>query len=248
MAKSYESMIPSVEQREHAWLQLRERLAHTSPSSLLPSVTISRQYGCEGYPLALRLKGLLEEASGTPWTIFDKALVEKVATDEHLSRELLNRLGDESHAQDVLKAHFGYLTHDEAYARLVKHLVQIAAAGGAILVGRGGAIACHDLSNCFHVRLVGSFGFRAAAMARRLELPLAEAEELVRTQSELREKFISRCLGEDIAAVHWYDAVLNNERQGVEAMAQACRSIIVSGWPVKDTFKGSPLSASPARH
>ena len=244
MTKTFESLITSIEERESGWMRIRERLASAHQMPAHPSVTISRQYGCEGYSLSLRLKVLLEEASGQPWTLFDKALVDKVASDESLSRQLLGHLGDESHAQDVLRTHFGHLTHDDAYARLVKHLVQIAMAGCAIIVGRGGAVACQDLKNCFHFRLEGSFNFRVATIARRLELPLAEAEKLVRTQSKLREKFISECLHTDITSSRWYDAVFNNERQSVETIAQACARIVVCGWPDKAFFKHDPLQVA----
>lgn len=237
MAKTFDSLIPSIAQRESAWLQVQERLARAPKGRLHPSITISREYGCEGYPLAERLKLLLEEATGGPWNIFDKALLEKVASDEKLSLQLLSHLGDESHAMDVLKTYFGYLTHDEAYAKLVKHLVQIATVGNAIIVGRGGAVACQDLKNCYHFRLEGSFDFRASTLASRLEVPLAEAANLVRTQSKLREKFISECLQTDITSSRWYDAVFNNERQSVETIAQACLRIITCGWPDKDYFK-----------
>jgi len=246
MTKTFESLIPSIEARESGWMRIRERLAHPHQVPSHPSVTISRQYGCEGYPLAQRLKVLLEEASGQPWNLFDKALVDKVASDEPLSRQFLGHLGDESHAQDVLRAHFGHLTHDDAYAKLVKHLVQIAMAGCAIIVGRGGAVACQDLKNCFHFRLEGSFDFRAATLARRLEVPLADAEKLVRAQSKLREKFIGECLHADITSPHWYDAVFNNERQNVETIAQACLRIVISGWPDRDYFKHDPLRAAVA--
>ena len=116
--------------------------------------------------------------------------------------------------------------------------------GGAIIVGRGGAIACQDLKNCFHFRLVGSFKFRSSTLAHRLELPLAEAEELVRTQSKLREKFISQCLHEDITSTRWYDAVFNNERQSVATIAQACLRMVACGWPGEDILKPDPLPAS----
>jgi hypothetical protein len=231
MAKTLASLIPSVEQREAGWIHLQERLAQAHRPPVHPSITISREYGCEGYPLAERLETLLGEATGQPWTIFDKALVDKVASDEKLSHQLLDHLGDESHAQDVLRTHFGFLTHEDAYTTLVKHLVQIASAGCAILVGRGGAVACQDLKNCFHVRLVASFEFRAATMARRLDMSLPKAEELVRTQSKLREKFISECLHADITEARWYDAIFNNERQSVDTIARACAQLVLSGWP-----------------
>ena len=230
MAKTYASLIPSIEQREGAWTQVRERQARALLPLAQPSLTLSREYGCEGFPLALRLKGLLDEAGGGAWTVFDRTLLDRVATDERLSRDLLNRLGDESHAQDLILGHIGSLTHDEAYARLARHLVPIATGGRAILVGRGAAVVCQDLKNCFHIRLMASFEFRAQSLARRLDLPLAEAEDLVRTQSRLREKFISKCLQADITAPRWYDAIFNNERQSVESIAHACVGLVQAGW------------------
>jgi len=233
MAKTYASLIPSVESREAGWIHLQERLAHPRLDPQYPSITLSREYGCEGYPLAQRLGSLLSEATGQAWTVFDKALMERVSTHEKISLQLLHHLGDESHAQDVLRTHFGYLTHDDVYAQVVKHLVQVASGGCAILVGRGGAVACQDLKNCFHFRLVGSFAFRARTLARRLQVPLVEAEEQVRVQSKLREKFLSDCLHQDITAPRWYDAVFNNERQDIDTIARACLPMVLSGWPSK---------------
>ncbi|MDP2877150.1 MAG: cytidylate kinase-like family protein [Holophaga sp.] len=226
MTRTFDSLIPSIEQRETAWLQLRERLKRSPRQATRPTITISREYGCEGYPLAELLKIRLESATDEPWNIFDKALVAKVASDDKLSSELLTHLGDESQAMDVLRTHFGYLTHNEAYAVLVKHLVQIAATGNAIIVGRGAAVACQDLKNCFHFRLEGSFAFRVSTLAQRLGIPPTEAETIVRTQSKLREKFISECLQQDITSPHWYDAVFNNERQSLEAIARAAFELI----------------------
>ena len=246
MAKSFDSLIPGIEQREAGWMRIRERFAQARQAQPHPSVTISRQYGCEGYSLAQRLQSLLEEASGQPWHLFDKALVDQVASDENLSRRLLGHLGDESHAQDVLRTHFGHLTHDDAYAKVVKHLVQIAEVGCAIIVGRGGAVACQDLKNCFHFRLEATFEFRVATIARRLEISQAEAEKLVRTQSKLREKFISEFLHADVTSSRWYDAVFNNERQSVEAIAQSCARLVICAWPDRDYFKHDPMRGTAA--
>ena len=81
MTKSFDTLIPSIEQRETGWLQIRERLARNAREVAHPTITISREFGCEGHALAQRLKELLDEASTEPWHVFDKALVEKVAED-----------------------------------------------------------------------------------------------------------------------------------------------------------------------
>jgi len=245
LAKTHEDMIPSIAERESAWLRMQERLTQAPRKRSFPTVTISRQFGCEGYLLAERLQHLLEEASGQPWHLFDKALVEKVASDQGLSRQLLSHLGDESHAQDLLRGHFGFTTQNDTYAALVKAIVQIATGGRAIIVGRGAAIVCNELQNCFHFRLEGSLAFRTSTLANQRGLPLADAERLVRTQSKLRENFIMECLQADIAAPQWYDARFNNERLGVDAIAEACLSLIASRWPDKGFFRHQeePLEA-----
>ena len=78
-------------------------------------------------------------------------------------------------------------------------------------------------------------------VARRRGLPQAEAEELVRNQSRLREKFISDHLHQDITQPRWYDAVFNNERQDVEAIAQACLLLVVARWPEKRFFRSAKV-------
>ncbi len=236
MNKPFDALIPSIEQRESAWIRLKERQALRPETSKRPTITISREFGCEAFPMAERLKALLEEATGESWNIYDKTLVEKVASDEKLSLDLLSHLGDESHAQDVLRTHFGYLTHDEAYAKVVKHLVQVARLGNAIIVGRGGAVVCQDLPHCLHLRLEAGFGFRATTLARRLGVALRDAEDLVRTQSKLREKFISDCLHTDITRPLWYHAVLNNERLDADSLARIALELLKATWSEPSLF------------
>lgn len=69
-------LIPSVEGRLSAWISVQDRLREQPPRSLRPTLTITRQFGCEAYPLAERLKGTLDTRTGDTWTIFDKALIE----------------------------------------------------------------------------------------------------------------------------------------------------------------------------
>lgn len=51
MSNPLASLMPSIEQRECAWTELQERLAHPSKPLHFPAITLSREFGCEGYPL-----------------------------------------------------------------------------------------------------------------------------------------------------------------------------------------------------
>ncbi len=238
MSKLLTSLYPAIEQRLSGWEKIQYRLAHAPEPRLRPTITISRQFGCEGFPLSEQLKTLFEEASDEPWNIYDKTLIERVAHDEDISLRLLKNLGDMTHLLEALGLHSSkHVTHDEAFEKVAKHILQIGALGNAVLVGRGGAILCRDLKNCFHFRLEASHEWRVASIQKRLDVPFGEAEGMVKTNSKLREKFVSQCLGENIADLRHYDAVFNNEHHTVNAMASAILAYVRSAWTEKGYFK-----------
>lgn len=223
---STERLIPSVERRLSGWVNLQERLSHRRSGAHL-TLTLSRQFGCEAYPLAERLQHLLEARTGQPWAIIDKALIEKVSKETQLSERLLGRLGDESQALDVLSSVIpGWTTHDEAYEILARYVVRIAREGNAIIVGRGGAVLTQTLPNCFHFRLEAPHDFRVASIARRLGLGEAEAEAVVTEQQARREKFIERFLHCSIADTRYYHAVFNSSKSPLERIATSILDLV----------------------
>lgn len=239
MARPYSSLPPGVEQRLAGWTRIQEGLAKQPEPKIRPTITISRAFGCDGFPLAERLKVIMDQASGEPWNIYDKSLIENVAHDESISLTLLKNLGDMSRAIEafgLLPKH--YVTHDEAFDKVAKYITQIAGVGNAIIVGRGGAILCQGMKNCFHFRLEAGLEWRVASMAKRLDLSMSEAEDMVKTNSKRRDKFISQCLGVNIAEVKHYDAVFNNERHNVDAIAAAILAYVKQAWEDKHYFKG----------
>jgi cytidylate kinase len=238
MPKPYSSLAPSIEQRMAGWEQIQYRLNHAPEPKIRPTITLSRQFGCEGFPLAEYVRGLLEDASGESWNIYDKALIEKVAHDDDISLRLLRHLGDMTHSLEALGLHpSSHVTHDEAFVKVAKAIIQIAALGNAVIVGRGSPILCANMKNCFHFRVEASFEWRVASIMSRLEIGQEEAEDMVRTNTRLREKFISHSLGEDIADLKHYCAVFNNARYSVHEMGAAMAAYVKSGWPEKGYFK-----------
>ncbi|HNX31069.1 MAG TPA: cytidylate kinase-like family protein [Holophaga sp.] len=238
MTKPFSSLTPSVEHRLSAWEQIQYRLTHQDGPRIRPTITLSRQFGCEGFALAERVKALFEEASGEAWNIYDKALVEQVARDEAISLRLLRNLGDMSHALEALGLHPAtHVTHDKAFEKVAESIVQIATVGNAVIVGRGGSILCRGMKNCYHFRLEASLAWRVESIVKRLEMPREEAEAFVKTNAKLREKFISHSLGEDITELRHYDAVFNNERHSANEMAAAILAYVRSAWPGKGYFR-----------
>ena len=233
MVQSRLSLPSSVQERLSGWVRIQEgRIKAPVPPRRGPTITLSRQFGCEGFPLSLRLQELLNARNHDEWNIFDKTLLERVAEDEGIPMRLLAHLGEAHRALEGFGFHpAGPLTNDEAFAKVADALVRIARLGHAIIVGRGGAVLCRDLENCFHFRLEADLPWRVAAMARRLGVGLEEAEKLVKVESRKRDRFIQDNLGTTPAERRHYDAIFNNERHSVEQIAEAIVAYVRSGWP-----------------
>ncbi len=243
MTWSPDPLLSSVERRLTAWISVKNGRQGAQAPRPGPTITISRKFGCEALPLAVRLKQLLDAACDEPWIIYDRALLERVSHAEHLSMKLLEDLGTSWRADDSLGFIFpGHVTHDEAFRRLAWHLVQIAEAGNAIIVGRGGAILTRHLKNCYHFRLDASDAFCVSSTAERLKISEKEAAERLREYHQNRDTFLESRLRTSVSDLVHYHAVYNRERTGLEAIAAAIVALVESSWEDKTCFKAGRIA------
>jgi cytidylate kinase len=220
-------LIPNIERRLSAWINVQERAGRAPSRQPHLTITISRQFGCEGYPLAESLKASLDERTGEPWTIFDKAIIERVSRETHLSERLLSNIGDESQVLDKFATLIpGWRTHSERYGELARHIVRIAQEGNAIIVGRGGAVVVQSLPNCFHFRLEAPLEHRVQSIQQRLGLGRDEAEALVVENQQSRERFIESFLHCSMADTRYYNAVFNTAKSSVERITRSMLELI----------------------
>jgi cytidylate kinase len=231
MSRSLTSLIPNIENRLNAWTNIHAHLAKETQLHVRPTVTLSRAFGCEGYPVAERVKELLATETGEPWNVYDKTLLEAVAKDGTVSMHTLQNLGETARSFERLGLRpKEYLKHAAAFQEVAERLVHFATIGNAVVVGRGGAILCRDLSNCFHFRLDAPLAWRVDSIARRLDVPRAEAKGMVDSNTSLRNDFMREQLHADLTDPMLYDAVFNNERATVEAIAAAIAAFVKAGW------------------
>lgn len=238
MSKTYGHLIPSVERRLSTWVGIVEQRAPVAAPGSRPTITISRRFGCEAYPLSEHLKTLMEERTGETWNIYDKALLELVSQDENLSMRVLEDLGGPSSSLDSIGFLVpGYVQHSETFKRIPKYILRIALTGNAIIVGRGGAVITQKLDNCYHFRLEADLEFRVAVMASRLEISEAEAKRVVRANERTREKFLEDCLGVSQSDTALYDAVFNNAKHGVPEIAHSIAAYVFEAWKKREAAR-----------
>ena len=103
----------------------------------LPIITISRERGSGGKIVAQ----MVAKKLGQPWQIYHKEIIDEIARETHLEKELINEVDEKRYrlVDKVIADTLGknYLTLSSYYKHLLKILSTIGNRGYAVIVGRG---------------------------------------------------------------------------------------------------------------
>ena len=183
------------------------------------TIAFSRETGSGGAHIAQELADKLR------WPLYDRELVEKIASDAGLRSEVVQSV-DEHHSSfilETLEAFVGASTIGGAgYAhRLAKTLAALGAHGECVIVGRGAA-SILPRETTVSIRVVANVRDRAAEYARRNQVDLEKAKkDLLRLDKE-RAKFVQQYYHKDVADPHGYDLVVNASHFTLEACVELC--------------------------
>jgi cytidylate kinase len=212
-------LIPSVDLRIGSLEEYNRRqkekasLQHHRPKAR-PCLTISREFGCEGYPAAELLRELMMQRTGDEWVLIDKAILEVVAQRHNISEDILQHLGVKNHILDEVLATFSpRWKSDQQYFRLLcRHVISLAEQGNVIIVELGGGIIARHIEDSYHFRLYGPMEFKTRTIMRRLNIESEAAEKLIIRQQKQRDHFHRDFLNQDAHDPSLYDMLFNNER------------------------------------
>lgn len=231
---SVKMLVPSIEMRLRSLLEINRRQDEDDAArdKVHPTITVSREFGCEAYPMTVCLKEIMEKKTGQPWTIMDKALLEEVAKHHNLSEELVRRLGEKkSRIMDDVLATFSphWKSDNDHFRMLCKYVFSLAEKGNSIIVGRGSGIVTQKLNNCYHFRIYASHAFKVASIARRLDISRDEAEKVVEKNQKQRDAFIHDYFNLDARDLRFYNLVFNNDKNSPERIAQVIADYVTTG-------------------
>jgi len=221
-------------QREKASLQYKKPKARLC-------ITLSREYGCTGYPVAEALRDIMTQRTGEQWVIVDKDVLEEVARRHNLSREILQTLGENNRILHQVLATFSprWKSNYEYFELLASHIVALAEQGNVIIVGMGGALLTRHIEHSYHFRIFGSDGFKSAKLAKWLHIETEAADKLMRRQQKLRTNYIKDFLNEDINNPTLYDLLFNNDRCSHDKIAQAIVDFVQGVNPTPSCYSGN---------
>jgi cytidylate kinase len=228
-------LIPSVDLRIGSLEEYNRRqkdkaaLQHRKPKPR-PCITISREFGCEGYPVAERLRELMIQKTGDEWVLIDKAVLEEVARRHNISEEILRTLGENNRILTEVLATFSprWKSDQEYFKLLSRHVVALAEQGNVIIVELGGAIITRHIEHSCHFRIFGSDAFKAASLARRLNMESEAAEKLMHRQQKVRDHFTKEFLSQDDHDPALYHLLFNNDRITPDGIAHTIADFVLA--------------------
>lgn len=191
-------------------------------TSVQPCITLSREFGCQGYPVAEALKRLLETPE-RPWSILDKTILEEVAARSGFP---ITRIDSVSQADPVFRSMISLFTSAgqasslEIFEYTRQVIREAATRGNCIIVGRGGTIITQSLPRCLHVRLIAPLEFRVRNIAQTQDLEEEAARKLVATRQSQREEYFRHFTHASASDPEHYHMILNNARHTPDEIAR----------------------------
>lgn len=171
----------------------------------LPLITISREMGSGGRPIA----ELVAKKMGKPWKVFHNDMMDEIAKESHLEKKLVKEV-DENRVQlidELIGDFFGnrYLNLSNYYRQLVKILTTIGHRGYAIIVGRG---ANHLFPHALKVRLICEPEQRIKWMMQYEKLTKNQAIKRIDDSDRKRYDFEKAVYNHDLKKAHHYNLVI----------------------------------------
>jgi cytidylate kinase len=210
-----------------------------------PFLTISRQYGCMALETGLRFVEYLNRTDGSEarWTLYDKEIVSRIASDMRMNKRLADLLTTGTRAKiakymDALLEKWP--VEDESFQRMVRVIRSVCEKGHAVVVGRGACKIAQDLANGFHIRIVAPLAWRGEQVASFHQLSEEEAVRRIRLFDAEREAFFRKYFNEDIDNPNLYDLVLNQGTLSMDLIVDVVATAMKGRGLIHSDGKESP--------
>jgi cytidylate kinase len=194
--------------------------ANVRPEGFQPwsvTVAVSREAGSRGGTIARRVGKKLG------WQVYNQELLEYLAQERHLSRDLFDVLDDaaaawvEERLAKLLRDK--NLSRNPSIAELARVILAIGARGEAVILGRGAGTILPAASTV-NVRIVAPLDERIGYMSQLERLTPEQAAEQVRKRDSQRGQFVESHFHRKPGDIHQYDLLLNSRLLGEDLCAR----------------------------
>lgn len=197
-------------------------------------ITVSRQLGSHGARIARAL------AKELGYAFADKALINRVIRQYGLTR--LDLIYDRKPKLRELFNENSAVTIE----MMNETIAAIAARDNVVILGRGGFRVLGGMVDVLNVFVKASDSVRARRIAKRDSIDPGEAAELIKTDDELRSRFVRLFYGADWAEESAYDLVLDtSDLADTDAVAQLVQAVRALPEPAPSDRQAANLTVDP---
>jgi len=202
------------------WNRMREYLHEDSSaveSAPRQVITVSRVAGSGGRSLAQELSQRLQ------LDLHDQSLVDRIASDRNLDRAVVAQLDEKPARQSELwvKGVFNrrIFMKDEYRTALEHTITSLAAAGGAVFLGRGANLILKERADV-RVRVIAPWNVRLHRIMKRTGFSRPEARALMEETDRARDDFVRTVFAVEPGDPANFDLTLNSDRMTCDTMAE----------------------------
>lgn len=171
-----------------------------------PVITISRQTGCGASRIAwetceeLNKRSPQKESNYRKWNFINREILQQSAEQLNIDPITLKHvLNDKDRGiMDQIVEALSSHSHksDHKILKTVQEVIRrFGTKGNVIIVGRGGASICKDITRSLHIRIEAPLEWRIDEVARRMDFSKAFAKEYVHKHDVERELLVTKLLG-----------------------------------------------------
>jgi len=174
-------------------------------SKILPVITISREMGAGGRPIAR----IVIRKLGKSWRLYHREIVENIVKEAKLKQRLVKEVDEKKLPliEEMIYGLFGrqYVSLSSYYRNLIKVVTTISQRGHAIILGRG---ANFILPNALNVRVICNMEQRIGWEMKFEKISRATAIRRIKKSDKERQAFIKTLYDHTNKKAHHYDLVI----------------------------------------
>ncbi|MDO8498030.1 MAG: cytidylate kinase-like family protein [bacterium] len=198
-----------------------KRFSDSSPS-VLPLITIAREKGSGGRPVAY----LVAKKLGNPWEVYHEQVVAQIAKETDLNEELIKEVDERNIPliEEIVADFFGkkYMSLGSYHKHLLKILSTIGHRGHAIVVGRGARFLFPE---GLKIGVIAERTQRIEWMMQFEKISQNEAIKRIDTADKERYEFIKSVYNRDPRNIHDFDLII---KTGKYTSIEDAANVIVS--------------------
>jgi len=180
-------------------------------------IALSRLPGAGAEELAERL------AESLGYAYFGLEIVDRIARKAGIQRELVAGVDERVRSRiesmlDALRGRSPGFNESDYVTRLLRVVTTLGEGGGAVILGRGSPYIL-DRDRALRVLVVAPRQDRIERIAKRHDLPLAEAASRLEREDEARRQLLERSFHVDPADASLYDLAVNTGTLGIDGAA-----------------------------